>query len=60
MSPQPLQFLLLLFAGWVDRKQLDVIDYLKEENKILPEQLDDKPFPNSGATPSSASCSRAA
>jgi transposase InsO family protein len=39
MPSQPLQFLLLLFAGWVNRKQLDVIDYLKEENRILREQM---------------------
>ena len=44
MRPHPLQFLLLLFAGWVNRKQLDVIEYLKEENKILREQLGDKPI----------------
>ncbi len=42
MSTQPLQFLLLIFAGWVNRKQLDVIEYLKEENSILREQLGDK------------------
>ena len=40
MSVQPLQFLLLVFAGWVNRKQLEVIDYLKEENRVLREQLD--------------------
>jgi hypothetical protein len=28
------------FAGWVNRKQLEVIDYLKEENRVLREQLD--------------------
>jgi hypothetical protein len=39
MSTQPLQFLLLLFAGWVNRRQLAVIDYLKEENRVLREQL---------------------
>ncbi len=39
MSGQPLQFLLLVFAGWVNRRQLEVIDYLKEENRILREQL---------------------
>ena len=44
MSPHPLQFLLLLFAGWVNRQQLDVIEYLKEENKVLREQLGDKPI----------------
>jgi hypothetical protein len=25
----------LLFAGWVNRKQLEVIDYFKEENRVL-------------------------
>jgi len=38
LSP-PLQFLLLLFSGWVNRQQADVIDYLQEENRILREQL---------------------
>lgn len=41
LSPA-LQFLLLLFAGWVNRKQQDQIDYLREENRILLEQLDGK------------------
>jgi hypothetical protein len=27
----PLQMLLLMFAGWVNRHQLDVIEYLQEE-----------------------------
>jgi hypothetical protein len=39
MTAAPLQFLLLLFAGWVNRRQLAVIDYLKEENRVLREQL---------------------
>jgi hypothetical protein len=39
MPSQPLQFLLLLSAGWVNRKQLDVIDYLKEKNRVLREQM---------------------
>ncbi len=34
-----MQFLLLLFAGWVNRKQLEVVDYLKEENRVLREQM---------------------
>ena len=34
-----LQFLLLTFSGWVNRRQQDVISYLKEENRILREQL---------------------
>jgi putative transposase len=35
----PLHFLLLLFSGWVNRQQADVIDYLQEENRVLREQL---------------------
>ncbi len=37
--PNALHFLLLLFSGWVNRRQLAVIDYLKEENRVLREQL---------------------
>ena len=29
--PPPLQFFFLLFAGWVNRHQKDVIEYLQEE-----------------------------
>jgi putative transposase len=41
MSPLllPLQMLLLMFAGWVNRHQLDVIEYLQEENRVLKERL---------------------
>ena len=34
-SFEPLQFLLLVFAGWVHSEQQAVIDYLREENAIL-------------------------
>ena len=33
--PPPLAFLLLLFSGWINRQQQDVIDYLLEENRVL-------------------------
>jgi putative transposase len=41
MSPLrlPLQLLLTMFAGWINRQQLDVIEYLKEENRLLKERL---------------------
>jgi hypothetical protein len=39
MSVAPLQFLLLVFAGWVNRRQAEVIEYLQEENCVLREQL---------------------
>ncbi len=39
MNALPLQFLMLIFAGWVNRHQQDVIEYLQEENRALREQL---------------------
>jgi hypothetical protein len=33
--PPPLAFFLLLVSGWVNRHQQHVIDYLREENRIL-------------------------
>ena len=38
-SPNALQFFFLIFSGWVNRHQQDVIDYLKVENRVLREQL---------------------
>ena len=37
--PPALQFLLLVFAGWLNREQQDVIDYLHAKNRVLREQL---------------------
>jgi hypothetical protein len=28
-----------MFAGWVNRRQLDVIEYLQEENRVLKEHM---------------------
>ena len=42
MNALPLQFLMLIFAGWVNRHQKDVIEYLQEENRALREQLGGK------------------
>jgi putative transposase len=41
MSPPflPLHLLVLMFAGWVNRSQLEVIEYLQEENRLLKERL---------------------
>src|SRR6185295_20039765 len=33
--PRPLAFLLLLVSGWINRQQQAVIDYLREENRVL-------------------------
>ena len=38
----PLKFLLMMWAGWVNRAQQDAIDYLKEENRVLREQVGNK------------------
>ena len=35
----PLRFLLVAGAGWMNQRQLHVIDYLREENRVLHEQL---------------------
>jgi transposase InsO family protein len=35
----PFQLVLLMFAGWVNRHQLDVIEYLREENRVLKARL---------------------
>src|SRR5215210_2086774 len=33
------QVLLVALAGWVNRHQLEVITYLREENRVLKEQI---------------------
>ena len=33
--PHALHFLVLTVAGWVNRHQEDLIDYLREENRVL-------------------------
>jgi putative transposase len=38
-SPSSLHFLLVLFSGWVNRHQNQVIDYLMEENRVLRDQI---------------------
>ena len=42
MNSLQLQFLILIFAGWVNRSQQAVIEYLQEENRVLREQLGGK------------------
>ena len=42
--PPAFQFLVLTFAGWVNRHQEDLIDDLREENRVLREQLGSKPL----------------
>ena len=35
----PLRFLLVALAGWINQQHCGVIDYLREENRVLREQL---------------------
>jgi hypothetical protein len=35
----PFRFLLITVAGWMNQRQLPMIDYLREENRVLREQL---------------------
>jgi hypothetical protein len=37
--PLPTYFLMVVFAGWVNRQQRAAIEYLKAENEILKAQL---------------------
>ena len=39
---QPFHLLVIALAGWLNRHQQDVIDYLIEENRVLKEQLEGK------------------
>jgi putative transposase len=35
----PFRFVLLAVAGWINQQQLELIEYLREENRVLREQL---------------------
>jgi hypothetical protein len=37
--PSALTFMLMIFAGWVNRQQLIAIEYLKAENWMLRDRL---------------------
>ncbi len=39
MDTPQLQLLMLISAGWVNRGQQDVIEYLQEDDRVLCEQL---------------------
>ena len=39
LKPSPLAFLVFMVAGWINRQQVFVIEYLKAENRILLERL---------------------
>ena len=42
MHLNPWHILLIGIAGWMNREQVTVIEYLKEENRVLPELLEKK------------------
>ena len=39
MIPTAWKFILIALAGWINRQQEDVIEYLREENRVLREHL---------------------
>lgn len=39
LGTEPVRFLVLWMAGWIHSRQLEVIDFLREENRVLREQL---------------------
>ena len=40
LFPQPFHLLVVVLAGWINRNQQAVIDYLIEENRVLKDQLE--------------------
>ena len=43
--PSPLQFTLVVLAGWVNREQTSAIDYLRTENRVLREMVGRRRLP---------------
>jgi predicted transcriptional regulator len=35
----PFQFVVTALAGWMNQRQSEVVDYLREENRVLREQI---------------------
>ncbi len=42
MKTKPMTMLLAMLAGWINRQQQEMIEYLKAENQILREKLGPK------------------
>jgi len=38
----PFRVLLVAVAGWMNQEQLQIIEYLREENRVLRAQIDDR------------------
>src|SRR6516162_11841058 len=43
-SLDPFRLLLVSVAGWMNQRQQQVVDYLREENRVLREQLGTRPL----------------
>jgi putative transposase len=41
-SLDPFRFLLIALSGWMNQQQLQLINYLREENRVLREQLGER------------------
>jgi hypothetical protein len=39
MNNKPMVMLLTMMAGWINRQQQEALEYLKEENKILRDEI---------------------
>ena len=39
MKAKPMTMLLAMLAGWINREQQEIIEYLKAENSILKDEL---------------------
>jgi len=38
-TPDPFRFLLIMAGGWMNQYQLQVIEYIRDENRVWREQL---------------------
>ena len=38
----PFRFVLIAVAGWMNQREYQIIDYLREENRVLREQLGER------------------
>ena len=52
--PPALQCLVLTVAGWMNRRQEDLIDHLREENRTLREHMGPRPLPSASDSPYAA------
>ena len=51
MTATSFDFVLLTVCGWINRRQLLAIEYLREENRVLRERLEQAPLPLRRAAP---------